>query len=169
MLVCSAVSPGGNYTWAHGGKTIRLQNDPKTSCARPSSKLPHSSQLQQPLALILCWKTLEHVTKNPRTQNNKHNGISKGFIKSCIHVSWLGQVSSSKVRPDRGEAERSKNAIFEGWADQNRVGRLFWVISRIFSSFEVFSDVFDQKVVKTVKSGQHSVNTVKNTCFCKNC
>ena len=41
-------------------------------------------------------------------------------------------IKSPDPRPDRGDSERSKNAIFEGWSDQDRVGYCFRVISRIY-------------------------------------
>ena len=34
-------------------------------------------------------------------------------------------IKSPDPRPDRGESERSKNAIFKGWPDGDRVGHLF--------------------------------------------
>ena len=34
-------------------------------------------------------------------------------------------IKSPDPRPDRGDSGRSKNAIFEGWPDKDRVGHCF--------------------------------------------
>ena len=34
-------------------------------------------------------------------------------------------IKSPDPRPDGGDSEHSKNAIFEGWTDQDRVWHLF--------------------------------------------